>query len=285
VRYATAFGGKFSNASQRGEDEPTDALGVPPDQRLRDGAARVVADDADVVQVERGQEVGDDPRDAEQRQVGLAVERDRVAAERDVERDAAVAVRESGHHLAPEVAVDRSAVNEDKHRPAAALAVLERPGGDADGAALAEEVADGHAAAILTQMNDPNEDIVREALAAWNRGEWESALAVCHPEIEWRAASAILDLPEVVYGHEGVRGFWRLWTSSWTDIRAEAEEFISLEDGLLVLIRWRAKSKAGIEVDQPVAFQFTIRDSQAVRFVSYWDRAAAFEALGLPARG
>jgi ketosteroid isomerase-like protein len=81
-----------------------------------------------------------------------------------------------------------------------------------------------------------------------------------------------------------VRRFWSLWTSSWTDICAEPEEFIPLEDGILVLVRWQARSTAGIELDQAVAFQFTIHDGQAVRFVSYWERDAAFEALGLPAR-
>ena len=54
---------------------------------------------------------------------------------------------------------------------------------------------------------------------------------------------------------------------------------------LLVLVRWRATSNAGIELDQPVAFRFEIDDEQVTRFTSYWNRAEAFEALGLPARG
>ena len=138
--------------------------------------------------------------------------------------------------------------------------------------------------AILTQMRRSNQELVAHALEAWNRGDWEASLEHCHPDIEWRTATPLLDLPQVSYGHEGVRRFWSLWTSSWTDIRADPEEFIPLDDGMLVLVRWQARSAAGIELDQPVAFQFTIRDGQAVRFMSYWDRAAAFEALGLPAR-
>ena len=161
---------------------------------------------------------------------------------------------------------------------------------DADGAddqahvTLAER-ATLHADAILTQIMDPNEEITRQALAAWNRGDWESTLVYIHPEVEWRTATPLLDLPEVSYGHDGVREFWRLWTSSWTDIRAEPEEFIALDDGILVLVRWQARSLTGIELDQPVAFQFTIRDGVAVRFVSYWERSTAFETLGLAARG
>lgn len=73
--------------------------------------------------------------------------------------------------------------------------------------------------------------------------------------------------------------------SSWSNIRVEPEEFIPAGEELLVLVRWRATSQAGIEVDQPVAFRFLIRDERTTRFISYWERAEAFEALGLPARG
>jgi ketosteroid isomerase-like protein len=65
----------------------------------------------------------------------------------------------------------------------------------------------------------------------------------------------------------------------------DAEEFIPAGDELLVLVRWRAPSHTGIEVDQRVAFRFLIRDERVTRFISYWERADAFEALGLPARG
>ena len=134
-------------------------------------------------------------------------------------------------------------------------------------------------------MTDSNEEITRQALAAWNRGDWEASLAFIHPDIEWRTAVPLLDLPQVSHGHDAVRAFWQMWASSWTDIRIEPEEFIPLDDGILALVRWRATSPAGIELDQPVAFHLTVRDGVAVRFVSYWDRRLAFEELGLPARG
>ena len=44
--------------------------------------------------------------------------------------------------------------------------------------------------------------------------------------------------------------------------------------------RRRSRLLAGLEL-----YRFLIRDEQVIRFISYWDRAAAFEALGLPARG
>jgi ketosteroid isomerase-like protein len=130
-----------------------------------------------------------------------------------------------------------------------------------------------------------DKQLVRDALAAWNRGDWDAVLEHIHPDVEWRTSAQLLDLPQVSYGHEGVREFWRRWTGSWTAIRADVEEVIEVEGGLLVLIRWRARSTtAGMDVDQRVAFHFELRNHVVTRFVSYWDRSQAFETLGLPAR-
>jgi ketosteroid isomerase-like protein len=133
-------------------------------------------------------------------------------------------------------------------------------------------------------MGPRDEELVRTAFEHWNRADWEAVLQYIHPEVEWRTATPLLDLPQESHGHDGVRAFWQTWTSSWTNIRIEPEEFIPAGDELLVLVRWRALSQAGIEVDQPVAFRFLIQDDRVTRFISYWERAKAFEALGLAAR-
>jgi ketosteroid isomerase-like protein len=79
------------------------------------------------------------------------------------------------------------------------------------------------------------------------RNDWEAALQYVDPDVESRTNTPLVDLPQVSRGH--------------------------------------ATGHAGIEVDQRVAFRFLIRDERVIRFISYWERAAAFEALGLPARG
>ena len=134
-------------------------------------------------------------------------------------------------------------------------------------------------------MEARDEELVRTAFEHWNRGDFEAVLEYIDPDVEWRTATPLLDLPQVSRGHDGVRAFWETWTSSWNNIRIEPEEFIQAGDELLVLVRWRASSQAGIDLDQPVAFRFLIRDQRVTRFISYWERAGAFEALGLPARG
>jgi ketosteroid isomerase-like protein len=134
-------------------------------------------------------------------------------------------------------------------------------------------------------MGPRDEELVRTAFEHWNRSDWEAALRYVDPDVEWRTSAPLVDLPSLSRGHDGVRAFWQGWATSWTRIRLDAEEFIPAGDELLVLVRWRATSQAGIEVDQRVAFRFLIRDDRVTRFISYWERADAFEALGLPARG
>jgi ketosteroid isomerase-like protein len=73
---------------------------------------------------------------------------------------------------------------------------------------------------------------------------------------------------------------WETW--SW-----EPEEFIDAgDDRVLVMARMRGKGKAsGQEVDQPIAQVCTMEDGRLVRHETYWDRAEARRAVGLPPSG
>jgi hypothetical protein len=117
---------------------------VAPHERLRDGSAGVVRHHGHLAEVERLEAIGDDPRHPEQRQIRLAVERDRVAAKGHVQRYAAVLTCELRYDLAPQVAVHRRAVHEHNRSAASALAVLEHAGRYAYCAPLAQGIADRH---------------------------------------------------------------------------------------------------------------------------------------------
>jgi ketosteroid isomerase-like protein len=110
-----------------------------------------------------------------------------------------------------------------------------------------------------------------EAIASWNRGDWEATLAFCHPDIEWRTAEQMFDLPVLSHGHDGVREFWRKWAEMWEEIHVEPERIIPLDDGTALLVRWRARGRDGVEVDQQAAFVFTMHDGLATHFIAYLD--------------
>jgi len=67
------------------------------------------------------------------------------------------------------------------------------------------------------------------------------------------------------------------------DLRIRAEQIIDLVgDWVLVLSRHTARGKtSGLPYEHELGDLFTLRDGKILRFVSYWDRAAALEAAGL----
>jgi uncharacterized protein len=132
-------------------------------------------------------------------------------------------------------------------------------------------------------MSQQNVELIRTGIEAWNRRDWDTALADFHPQIEWRNAGVLLDDADVYYGHEEVRSFWESWAGSWDDIRIEPEEFIDLGDRVLVLARFRASGRNQIEINQQIAQLWTLRDGLILSFQSYWDHAEALEATGLRA--
>ena len=135
-----------------GQDEAADPLRVAGDQHLRHRAARVVADDRDVAEVERIEKAGDQVRDPVRAEVGLGPHRDLLGADRPVGREAAVGRREAVDDAVPEPAVDEEAVDEDHRAPLARLAVPDPPGGQIDLVAL---IGIGHGPNLLDEMALP----------------------------------------------------------------------------------------------------------------------------------
>jgi hypothetical protein len=110
-----------------GQHEPPDPLAVVERDELADRAAGVVADERDVLEVQRGQEVAHQPGDARRRELGVSVHRRAVRAERQVRHDAARPALEQRSDLAPQGSVDEQAVDEDDRRALAGVAVVDGP--------------------------------------------------------------------------------------------------------------------------------------------------------------
>jgi hypothetical protein len=115
-----------------GEDETADALGVAADQHLGHGAAGIVADDGDVVEVERLEEGGDRRRDPRRGEVGAGLHRDLLGAQRPVRRETAMALGKPVDNAVPKSPIDEVAVDENHGLATAGLAVADPPGGKVD---------------------------------------------------------------------------------------------------------------------------------------------------------
>jgi uncharacterized protein len=132
-------------------------------------------------------------------------------------------------------------------------------------------------------MSEENVEIVRRGYEAWNRRDFDTAIADSDPEVEWTfATGARPPGADASYkGHARVREFWRLFIEPWQEVEIEVEDTRTSGDLVVALVQFRAKARDGLEVDAAFAHVFTVRDGKVIRFKSFDDREEALKAAGL----
>jgi len=132
-------------------------------------------------------------------------------------------------------------------------------------------------------MSRENVEIVRAICAPWARGDF-SSVEWAHAEIEYVIADG--PTPGRWTGLAGLAEGWRTFLSAWTGFRAEAEDYVEVdEERILVPLHNTGRGRAsGLEIEHTLsraANLFHLRDGQVTRLVTYLDRAHALEAVGL----
>ena len=121
-------------------------------------------------------------------------------------------------------------------------------------------------------------DLVREALAAFQRGELDRAFEFAHPDIVSFRAPPLPD-PQTYRGIEGVLQMYADWTADFEEFEMEALEFVEADDRVIVEILQRATGKAsGAMVDGRFWFVFTLIDGKIARQEIYGSREQALES-------
>jgi hypothetical protein len=108
-----------------GQDQPTQSLRVAGGNHLSDGAAAVVADQDDLLQIKGVEEVGDQTANPGGGQVGVRAHRGRVGAERQFGTQAAEFAFQEPDHRIPEVGAHEVAVEEDNRDAAASFVIVQ----------------------------------------------------------------------------------------------------------------------------------------------------------------
>jgi ketosteroid isomerase-like protein len=131
-------------------------------------------------------------------------------------------------------------------------------------------------------MSRENVEVVRGVYAATNRGDRERALGFAHPEIVIDATRRVFN-PTTYVGMEGLGRMLADMDEVWEEFRTEPLEFIDAGDRVVVVGHLVGNGKAsGVEVRQPIAGIWTVRDGRIVRAeLGYTDRREALEAAGL----
>lgn len=128
-------------------------------------------------------------------------------------------------------------------------------------------------------------ETVSRSYEAWNRRDFDAALAETAPEVRWEMSGATLfpGLKPAYRGREGLRQLWDLFTEGWEDVRIEVEEIRAGTDSALALIRFHVRARAGLELVSSFAHVFDFRDGRIVRIRSFDARDEALAAAGMPA--
>lgn len=132
-------------------------------------------------------------------------------------------------------------------------------------------------------MSDENVQKLREGIAAFNRRDFEAALALLRDDVTWeRFLSRAEATTPVVRGKEELRAVWESQVEA-VDIRAEPDEFISVGDTVIVPLRMVARgSGSEIKLTTLVTWVWTFGDDGlATKVEAFESRDDALRAAKL----
>ena len=129
-------------------------------------------------------------------------------------------------------------------------------------------------------MSQENVDVVGRTYEAFDRREMY--LDVWHPEAEFRPAMAGAVEGKVYRGHSEMRHYLNELFESFSEVLVEDREFRDLGDRVLVLYRLCVQGRdSDLEIDQPGAALYELRDGKILWAASYLSQADALKAAGV----
>jgi len=125
-------------------------------------------------------------------------------------------------------------------------------------------------------------DRLREEIEAFGRGE-EGDSELLAPDFEIHQSSSIIDTDGVFRGRDAIRDSLSELQESFDDMTFKPEGFLEAPGGeVVVLIHTTGRGRgSGLEIDNHIAWVWTLRGGQAVRMVIYEEPAEALQAVGL----
>jgi ketosteroid isomerase-like protein len=121
---------------------------------------------------------------------------------------------------------------------------------------------------------------MRERFECWNTGELDRMESMYSPDAELDTTAAIPD-GRIYVGREAMRRYWDETWEIWEGVRMDPLDVIDVGGGRYVVpVRsWGKALRSGIEVDQRLAFLYTLgEDGLVVRNQMFPDEQAAREA-------
>ena len=128
-----------------------------------------------------------------------------------------------------------------------------------------------------------NVQVVKDAYAAFMRGDVAGLLELVTDEVEWhgvKGAEGVAPHAGARQGRAAVADFFAKLAASTVFTRFEPREFIAQGDQVAVIGDYSATVKGGGAVTSDWAMVFTIRDGRIARFREWTDSAQVVRAYG-----
>jgi len=124
-------------------------------------------------------------------------------------------------------------------------------------------------------------EAMRRGYELVSRREFDKAMSIYHPEIEWRDPPG-LPGGGVHRGKEAVRASWESWGESWEEWELTPGEFIVNGDQLFAEVTVSGRGRgSGLEVSLTYFQVWSYRDGLVIRQRGFADRDEALAAAGL----
>ena len=130
-------------------------------------------------------------------------------------------------------------------------------------------------------MSEENVEVIRDAFAAFARGDLAATQAFFHPEAELR--STVGSLEGEVYRGENLMADWvAAFREIWDDFRQEVEGVSGKGDAVVAEVRNIGRARgSGVPLDDKRYVAFLLKDGQIWRVQTFPSRNDALEAVGL----
>ncbi len=129
-------------------------------------------------------------------------------------------------------------------------------------------------------MSQENSEIVRAAIAAYNRGDLDAVIRDAAPdtELDWSRA---LGPYRGVYRLDQFRSFLEDFRGTFQSVRFEAHEFLDADEDVVVPFTGHLGGRDGIEATAKGVLVCSLRDGLIVRVCLYQEKQDALDAAGL----
>ncbi len=134
-------------------------------------------------------------------------------------------------------------------------------------------------------MSQEDVEVVRTAFEAFERGDLEGVLRLCHENVVVTQDAELVELLGISrqqVGHAGVLDAFAVWPEQWDDFSLEVRTTTDLGIYVMATTLNSGRGKdSGVRVEMPFTFLFSVRAGKITEWLIFMREEEALEAARL----